>query len=211
MNSAGMQFIAMERMPGRHLYQLWDEMNIDHKKAMVSQIARAELTFPVIGSLQEEFKFGPPLRMSNRVDSLDFVISSSGPFTSTFEYLDSFVEVTHHRADAGEDADSLLSDVRTIIREYCDRHADSSTIRPPFRLIHPDFDGQNMLFTDPKVTHEPPQLTGIIDWEHAQTGPLYFLYEYPIFIQDNDCEKAPTIRMQYSDLTLLENYLQNRL
>jgi hypothetical protein len=48
-----------------------------------------------------------------------------------------------------------------------------------------------MLFTDPRVTDgDPPRLVGIIDWEYSHTAPLYFLYEYPIFIQDNDNDKS---------------------
>jgi hypothetical protein len=31
---------------------------------------------------------------------------------------------------------------------------------------------------------------GVIDWEYAHTSPLYFLYDYPIFIQDKDCDKS---------------------
>src|SRR6266576_993830 len=58
----------------------------------------------------------------------------------------------------------------------------------PFRLQHGDFDGQNLLFTDPKLSDgtSPPHLVGVIDWDHTHTTPLYFLYEYPIFIRDCD-------------------------
>lgn len=31
-----------------------------------------------------------------------------------------------------------------------------------------------------------PILSGVIDFEHSYSGPLYDLYEYPIFIQDVD-------------------------
>ena len=40
-----------------------------------------------------------------------------------------------------------------------------------------------MLFLD-SPDGSGPKLTGLIDFEYAVTGPLYFLYEYPIFIQD---------------------------
>jgi hypothetical protein len=56
---------------------------------------------------------------------------------------------------------------------------------------HADFDGQNVLFTDPKHTNSAqPQLTGIVDWENVHTAPLYLLYKYPILIRDNGDEKA---------------------
>jgi hypothetical protein len=33
------------------------------------------------------------------------------------------------------------------------------------------------------------KLTGLIDFEYAYTGPLYFLYEYPVLIQDASWSK----------------------
>ena len=54
---------------------------------------------------------------------------------------------------------------------------------PPYRLIHTDFDAQNMLFIDHSATHLP-QLSGVIDWDNSRTGLLNELFEYPIFIQD---------------------------
>lgn len=197
-NSVGMQFVAMEHMPGRHLYQIWDDLTVDHKKAALSQIAAvlgqlAQLRFLQIGSVQEDFTLGPLLRTSNRADDFNWITIASGPFTSTFDYLASVIEAgfANHRESEGENVDSILFDFRNILEAYHVQHAVSSSIRPPFRLLHTDFDGQNMLFTDPKHTNgAPPRLTGIIDWEHAHTAPLYFLYEYPIFIQDNDSEKT---------------------
>ena len=49
-------------------------------------------------------------------------------------------------------------------------------------MIHADFDGQNMLFSQPD-DGSAPQLTGLIDFDFAYAGPRYFLYEYPLFIQ----------------------------
>lgn len=51
----------------------------------------------------------------------------------------------------------------------------------PYRLIHEDLDAQNMLFVQ---TDAGPVLSGIIDWDYSFVGPAYYLYEYPIFIQD---------------------------
>lgn len=44
-----------------------------------------------------------------------------------------------------------------------------------------------MLFSD--SLDNKPRLTGLIDFEFSFTGPLYRLYEYPVFIQDIDMEK----------------------
>lgn len=196
-NAVGMQFIAMEHLPGRHLYQIWDDLTMDHKKAALSQIATvlgqlAQLKFPRIGSILEDFTLGPLLRMSNRATDFNWITIANGPFDSTWDYLASIIETefTHHKESGGEDVDSIHVNVRSILHAYYVQHANSSSICPPFRLLHTDFDGQNMLFTDPMHANgAPPRLTGIIDWEYAHTTPLYFLYDYPIFIQDNDNEQ----------------------
>ena len=196
-NSVGIQFIVLEHIQGRHLYRIWDDLTVDHKKFALSQIATvlgqlAQLKFPQIGSLQKDFTLGPLLHMSNPTGDFKCITVASGPFTSTFDYLDSIIEaeLTPRRESQGEDVTSLLLNVRSILQAYNIRHASSRSIAPPFRLLHADFDGQNMLFTDPKHTNgAPPRLTGIVDWEHAHTAPVYFLYEYPIFIQDNDSDK----------------------
>ncbi|KAF5383119.1 hypothetical protein D9615_005056 [Tricholomella constricta] len=192
--SVGVQFVVMERMPGQHLYRIWEDLTLDHKMAALSQIAQvlgqlSQLEFQEIGSLTEDFKVGPLIRIDN-LDDLNPTTSLTGPYKSTFDYLASFIDGESSRfADTPDDVGPILVDVKTTIQEYCVRRASSSTIRPPFRLYHDDFDAQNMLFSNP-TNDEPPRLTGIIDWEYAHTAPLYFLYEYPIFIQDNDCEKS---------------------
>jgi hypothetical protein len=50
-------------------------------------------------------------------------------------------------------------------------------------MIHADFDVQNMLFQDAQ-DGSGLTLTRPIDFEFSHTGPIYFLYDYPIFIQD---------------------------
>jgi len=169
-----MQFIAMEHISGWNLYQIWDDLTMDHKKAALSQIAAvlgqlAQLRFTQIGSLWEDFTLGPLLHMRNPANNLNYIVASR-PFTSTFNYLVSVIqaEFGHHRASEGENIDFLLFNVRSIHQAYNVQHTSSSSICPPFQLLHVDFDGQNMLFTDPKyMNNDPPQLTGIIDWEHA--------------------------------------------
>ena len=65
----------------------------------------------------------------------------------------------------------------------------SPCLAGPFRLIHADLDPQNLLFIG-GGDMRPPHISGVLDWEYAYTGPLYFLYDYPIFIQDSDNNKA---------------------
>lgn len=49
----------MEKLPGRHLYQIWDELSMAYKKSVLSEITSvivqlASLRFDKIGSLQLE-------------------------------------------------------------------------------------------------------------------------------------------------------------
>jgi hypothetical protein len=124
-NDIGAPFVLMERMPGRHLHKIWDNLPLEGKKSALSQIAWVIAQF---ASLK-------------------------------FEQI-------------GEEIDRLLA---------LNDHA--TYLQSPFCLIHADFDGQNMLFLE-SPGESGLKLVGLIDFEYAYTGPLYFLYEYPIFIQD---------------------------
>lgn len=192
-NGVGMQFMIMEHMEGQHLYRIWDDLSIEHQKAALSEIAKvlaqlASCEFDSIGSLQADLTIGPLMHSvraeENGIDTI--LTKMKGPFTSPEDYLESFIDdvsIPPHLV-------SLMSDVRGLIHDYFVSHGQDSLLQPPFRLIHADFDGQNMLFSIPdSQTGDPPRLTAIIDWEYAHSGPLYFLYEYPIFIQDVDWSK----------------------
>ncbi|KAK4185146.1 hypothetical protein QBC35DRAFT_538378 [Podospora australis] len=144
-NDVGAPFVLMERMPGRHLYNFWDTLSLDHKKAVLTQIASvilqfASLRFDAIGCLTEGGTIGPLYH----------------PFAEEIDWF--FVQ----QADC------------------------APYLVPPFAMIHANFNAQNMMFVESADGSEPPKLTGIIDFENAYSGPLYNLYEYPIFIQDVD-------------------------
>jgi hypothetical protein len=98
------------------------------------------------------------------------------------DYLESFIDEI---PTPSVERKALMSDVKELIRDYFASHDQAGLMQPPFRLIHADFDGQNILFSAPNSeTGDPPRLTAVIDWEYSYAGPLYFLYDYPIFIQD---------------------------
>ncbi|KAK7454031.1 hypothetical protein VKT23_011542 [Stygiomarasmius scandens] len=187
-NEIGMQYIVMQRIEGKHLYSMWDDLPIEHQKAVLEEIASvltklSDIKFDKIGSLSKDGTVGPLLRGQGiQIDGVDSVTTvCSGPFMTSQDFLMSFL--------SSYASEPLLEDVveavKDVVNRYCISHSEASFIRPPFRLIHADFDGQNMLFSDPALTNgAPPMLKGIIDWEYAYVGPLYFLYEYPIFVQD---------------------------
>ncbi|KAJ5774433.1 hypothetical protein N7457_009329 [Penicillium paradoxum] len=180
-NPVGAPFVLMERLRGRHLYKLWDGLSLDHKKDVLTQIASvltrlAALHFDGIGSLQDD-GLGPLVHPS-------LPRQEEKPFQSTLDYLSAFA-----REDTVEDPKhkDLYQQVRQELEKYFSSKSDASYLKSPFRLIHGDFDAQNLLFT--KVSDTPdnaPVLSGVIDFEYSYAGPLYYLYEYPIFIQDVD-------------------------
>ncbi|CAM1502466.1 Fc.00g044500.m01.CDS01 [Cosmosporella sp. VM-42] len=174
-NEIGAAFVLMERMPGRHLYKTWDDLSLDDKKVALSEIATvitqfASLQFDMIGCLTES-GIGPIISPCYK--------SPQGPFQSTLEYLQSFVS-----PDSVESPElgQMFQEIRTELAGFAGQD-NASYLKPPFPMIHADFDAQNMLFLDSQ-DGSGPTLTGLIDFEFAHTGPTYFLYDYPIFIQD---------------------------
>ena len=208
-NNVGAQFMLMERMPGRHLYQLWDHLTLDHKKVVLSDIARvmaqlSQLKFDRIGCLSGIRTIGPLIyRMGD--DGGGGSTCTGGTFESTLEYF-------LHFLSAQSDGSEVFSKVEAVLRSYMSIHDNSSTLSPPFRLIHADFDAQNLLFTGGIADNSgandaaSPRLSGVIDWKYAYTGPVYFLYEYPIFIQDSDDNKAA-----YADNAILRPHFVRAL
>ncbi|KAH6844687.1 kinase-like domain-containing protein [Chaetomium sp. MPI-CAGE-AT-0009] len=176
-NDIGAPVVLMERMPGRHLNKIWDDLWLESKKSVLSQIASviaqlSSLKFNQIGSL-DEHGVGPLI--STCFDR------PKGPFHSTYEYMQSFLPAPK-LSDGSPVVKDPLQEARAMIEHFL-ANTDQACIQPPFGLIHADFDGQNMLFLD-SPDDSGPRLTGVIDFEFAFTGPVYFLYEYPIFIQD---------------------------
>ncbi|KAH6953010.1 kinase-like domain-containing protein [Fusarium avenaceum] len=174
-NDVGAAFVLMERLPGRHLYKTWDDMSLDKKKVAVSEIASiivqfASLGFDKIGCLTQD-GLGPILSPCYK--------EPQGPFDSTLTYLESFI--SPDTVESPELA-QLFQQIRREVAISVHRE-NAVYLKPPFAFIHTDFDAQNMLFLE-SPDGSGPKLTGLIDFEFAHTGPLYYLYEYPIFIQD---------------------------
>ncbi|KAK3902890.1 kinase-like domain-containing protein [Staphylotrichum tortipilum] len=210
-NDVGAPFVLMEMMPGRHLYKIWDDLPLDSKKSALSQIASviaqlASLKFNQIGSLDENDGIGPLISPCFE--------DPKGPFPSTSEFMRAFLP-SPTSAESPTLTDPF-EQARAAIDQFL-AHNTQAYPQPPFCLIHADFDAQNMLFLD---HGSGPKLTGLIDFEYSFTGPLYFLYDYPIFIQDvswsaelyaeNAVLRAHFVRAIYSALPNAEtHYVQD--
>ena len=190
-NEVGAQYIIMEKLPGRHLYKLWDHLDLQDKKRAIEQIASvlvalSNTSYDKIGSLCSEFEetapekdIVGPLLFADSKDGASIFASSAGPFSTTQDYLEYFLV-----RRCGEEAS--FEDALDIVEDFFKSNTDRSCLQPPFRLIHGDFDAQNLLFVGGRSVGELEdlKLTGVIDWEYVYIGPVYYLYEYPIFIQD---------------------------
>lgn len=176
-NTFGAPFVLMERMAGRDLYHLLDNCNLstEHKMTILMQLTDviaqlATLEFEKVGSLQKD-GLGP---------ILDGISGSRGPFESTLEYLLSSLK---DMQPVSVETSAMFEEMKLQLQIYLETHQDDICLQTPYRLIHDDFNGQNMMFT---IDAEGfPQLSGIIDWEYSYTGPLHHLYRYPYFIIDS--------------------------
>ena len=209
-NEVGMQFLVMDYVEGVNLYQFWEDLTLEHKKDVLTQVAwvlgqLANMEFEATGSIVEDGSVGPPLHhMAENVDEEEVIMDmSDGPYRSSSDYLNLFIDRFSSSSKISEENRMRLCKVREILAKCIASHGNEPYIRPPFRLRHADFDGQNLLFTDPTLSDgtSPPRLVGVIDWDHAHVAPLYFLYEYPVFIQDNDGSKH-----LYSENAILRPY-----
>jgi len=183
-HAVGAAFVLTERMPGKRLSDIWPGLISEHKLAAVLQIADvlaqlARLHFRCIGSLREDGSVGPLQNLTIATKE-----PLRGPYDSFEEYMLGFLSEDTGRPAVVMD---VYSEIKEKLRTLPDEQLGSQVLKPPYRLIHGDLDLQNML-----VAHDdpakPPQLTGIIDWDNSFTGPAYYVFEYPIFIQDNEAE-----------------------
>jgi len=117
-----------------------------------------------------------------------------------------------HFLNLRDDGTKDFEDLRVILKSHLASLENWPNVKPPFRLIHADLDAQNLLFTGGVPTREnpdsisPPHLSGVIDWECAYTSPVHYLYKFPIFIQDNDTNKAA-----YADNAILRPHFVRAL
>ncbi|CAG8652437.1 577_t:CDS:2, partial [Acaulospora colombiana] len=208
-NDIKIPYILMERLPGKHLYKIWDKLNIEQKRNVLSQIVDVlselwKCKFKKIGCIYKKssnppFKIGSivsPLFYTEERNEIPNASSYTGPFGSTREWLYTLIRkekqfFTIHgvqelveqdnlnEADAKKRVDDLKKSLDLLRSELSkDNPFDDSIDRPPFALIHGDFDAQNILVDD------DINIVGIIDWEFSHTGTLWDICKYPIWIQE---------------------------
>lgn len=169
--------VLMERLPGQHVYNIWGDLSLERKKAVISQIAfmvveLASVRFDKIGCLNEDGEIGALITSFDR--------PAKCPMNNYLEYIKYYL-------DPDQTSHEDLQEIYRKVGDLVEKHLEGNhhpMFGPSFPMIDADFDGQNILFTLPK-DGSPPQLSGLIDLERAHSGTFYELYECPMFIQDN--------------------------
>lgn len=176
----GAPFVLMEYLDGQKLSGIWKDLTLEHKLSVIGQVAHvlgqlSELKFDAIGSLKADGTLGPLLNMTEERKAM-----ADEAFTSTRDFFFAFLKDDHpeHTSAAREHYPAIREELASLLED----ETMDQMLKPPYRLIHSDFDSQNILVLQ-KDPSSPPTTTGIIDWDWSYTGPLYYLFEYPGYIQ----------------------------
>lgn len=178
----GAPFVLMEYLDGEKLSTVWKDLTLEQKLDVVGQVAHvlgqlSELKFDAIGSLKADGTLGPLLNMTEERKAM-----ADEAFTSTRDFFFAFLKDDHpeHTLAAREHYPAIREELASVLED----ETMDQMLSPPYRLIHSDFDSQNILVLQ-KDPSSPPTISGIIDWDWSYTGPLYYLFEYPGYIQDD--------------------------
>lgn len=179
----GAPFVLMEKMSGVALVDLWLELSLEHKLAVMRQLGSvigrlAELKFDCIGSFRMGGTMGPLISPAATGH-----IAKGSPFSNTYSSMASFLQ--DDDAAHPEEARAVYPAIKADTHSFLNSERCLPIYNAPYRLIHYDFNMQNMLFSHDDKT-KAPQLTAIIDWDWAATGLIYDLCEYPGWLEDQD-------------------------
>ncbi|GES87007.1 kinase-like domain-containing protein [Rhizophagus clarus] len=201
-NPIKIPYILMERIPGQHLYRVWDELTVEKKKCVLSQIVDTLLElwtkcqFEEIGCLYMDFmtstfRIGPIVDPVFYIRGRNAISSFTGPFRSMQELFDALIQKEkkffeiHVQELTKKKKINQITKVENLIKLMTSLQSklfipfDKSIDQKPFVLVHGDFDAQNIL-----VERDEIKVVGIIDWEFSRTGTLWNLCQYPIWIQE---------------------------
>ncbi|CAB4435508.1 unnamed protein product [Rhizophagus irregularis] len=205
-NPIKIPYILMERIPGQHLYRVWDELTVEKKKCVLSQIVDTLLElwtkcqFEEIGCLymdfmESTFRIGPIVDPVFYIEGRNAIPSFTGPFRSMQELFDAliqkekkFFEIHVVQELMKKKKINQITKVVNLIKQMASLQSklfkpfDKSIDQKPFVLLHGDFDAQNILVE--RSVNDEIKIVGIIDWEFSRTGTLWNLCQYPIWIQE---------------------------
>jgi aminoglycoside phosphotransferase (APT) family kinase protein len=172
-NKIGAPYICMSFVPGRPVSRVWFDDSVSRpreelRRSILASVARAMAQFSRlhgfdrIGSVMEaeegSISIGPVYEWREDDDG-SVVIEASGPFDSASAYLQARSRVEPRPKD------TLWSRAEAKVMDVLKDCLASLDSPEGFVLCPPDFDSQNIM------VDEHGHVTGIIDWDLAQTMP----------------------------------------
>ncbi|KAL1879222.1 hypothetical protein Daus18300_001801 [Diaporthe australafricana] len=173
-------YIAMGYVSGRTVSNLWFDASgptpLEHRRRnILKQLAKAmsqlqELPFNKIGSLLLGSRGGihdlGPCYDWDEAENGTSTITSSGPFSTIDSFLKSSWAPTNTKSVYAIGATKVLEEMLPFLPQTSE-----------YVLALPDYDSQNVM------ADEEGNLTGIIDWDNAQTVPSFMgCLRYPGWI-----------------------------
>ncbi|TFK51545.1 hypothetical protein OE88DRAFT_1560816 [Heliocybe sulcata] len=182
----GVSYIIMERLSGEELD--WYSLGEQRRRRFLSQFADIVIKlrrhpFPLIGCLANpgDPSVGP-LLADNTADAVDGELDLVGPFSSWTKYQIAIIDrqldlISHREAYPRDSVEAYL--VHRYLRDYIATYSPFQDLdRPAFFLRHMDDKGDHILIDD------DGNITGIIDWEWAQTTCEAQAFCAPFFLLD---------------------------
>ncbi|EPQ53246.1 hypothetical protein GLOTRDRAFT_79352 [Gloeophyllum trabeum ATCC 11539] len=182
----GVNYIMMSKLEGKPLD--WYDKDEHSKAKVLNQLADIFVKlracrFDSIGSLLHPQKLSiGPLVAESTTDIRDGTLHLLGPFMSSLEYRLAWIErqldlICSGEAYSTSGVDAYL--VHRSLKDYLTRYSVlNSGGQPPFYLKHMDDKGDHILVDD------EDNITGIIDWEWAQTTSEGEAFSAPLFLLD---------------------------
>lgn len=180
-NEIGAPYIAMSYISGRTVSRLWFEDSgptplEERRQNILRQLAKSisqlnMYRFDKIGSLipndlGDGHQIGPCFDFEE-ADDESLRITSSGPHPDTISFLKQYWAPTNEGSSFGIGAAKVLEEILPLMPVHDSTYA----------LALPDFDSQNIM------ADEQGNITGIIDWDNAQTVPDFMgCLRYPSWI-----------------------------
>ncbi|KAJ7673449.1 hypothetical protein B0H17DRAFT_1083066 [Mycena rosella] len=204
-------------IPGRTLDRMWPDLSESHREQVIESLAgyTAQLLqtrFPAIGSLYPGVddkaapNLGPMIPTCNPWCFRTDATLDSGPWATEKAYLLGCINrelrwIAEHPADltakwsSNSDSPGLVERYKDLFGRLSRRVATLECLNSgsgPFVLRHPDFNPTNIMIRE----DDPSAVTAILDWECANTAPVWAVAHVPEFILDegDDFEQDPSER-----------------
>ncbi|CAG7936916.1 unnamed protein product [Penicillium olsonii] len=183
-NPVGVGYIMMEKLPGKPLR--WSLTTPEQRQRVTSQLADIYIElkafpFSVMGSFnQQNSSHIGPIARESLADFKDLHMKMLGPYTSSEEFFNAHIRmildlITRQESYVNRPVDAFLIHrflLDTVPKIFSNNHLDDGM----FYLKHADEKGDQILVDNDF------NITGIIDWEWAQTDSKSAAFNSPIVL-----------------------------